>query len=272
MINYYFSLMRIKNWRAYLLISILGFLLSFGYTNDIIKITAFFIAVSLYLGFSFSINECFDTSEDRLKGTKNPIALGKIKFEHGLCFSGILAILGLSLAAVFGMNAFLFYLTMILLSLAYSSKPLRLKSRFILDLLSHGLFFGAFLFIFPFIVFSKAINIIHYLIMLVIFYFSIILELRNHISDFDYDRRAGLKTSACVLGKDKSIKVLRFLFMLYPLSLLPIFLLTNLYYLFFVLASTLYLLLFLFKDRYIIIDIYTNISLFLIMLKLVVIR
>lgn len=75
---------------------------------------------------------------------------------------------------------------MVLLSGAYSAPLLRLKSIPIMDLLSHSLFFGALLYLFGF---SSAGNINFQAIFLAAStsLYSIILEMRNHLEDYEAD-------------------------------------------------------------------------------------
>jgi len=264
----YFNLLRIKNWRGYFLIALLGFVISEGFLFSLRDIFIFFAIVLLLLGSGFSVNDCFDTKEDELdKDKKNPIVLKEITFRSGLSFSIFLAILGLSLSTIFGLEAFLFYLIATLLAFFYSSPPLRLKSRPLFDLVSHGLFAGALIFLIPILIFVKDLTSFHYLIAFSIFYFSVVLELRNHIEDYETDKKADLKTTVCVLGLENSEKLLRYLAILYPLTLFPIFLLIYRQYLLLFLIFTLtFFFLLLFKKNYKIVknyrimDIYANLS------------
>jgi 4-hydroxybenzoate polyprenyltransferase len=264
-LEFYFKLLRIKDWRGYFLITTLGFVISKGFLFPIRDIIIFYTLSFFLLAFGFSINDCFDTKEDRLdKDKKNPIALKKISLRNGLIFSILLAVLGLALSTVFGMKVFLFCLMSILIGFFYSSPPLRMKSRPWFDLISHGLFAGALLFLIPVLIFSKELTKFHCLIALSIFYFSVILELRNHIEDYEIDKEAGLNTTVVFLGREKSEKLLRYLAVFYPLTLFPIFLFYQQFFLLFSILTVIFLFLFQKKDHkikdYKIIDVYANLS------------
>ena len=264
-LEFYFKLLRIKDWRGYFLIATLGFVISKGFLFPVRDIIIFYALSFLLLAFGFSINDCFDTKEDRLdKDKKNPIALKKISFRSGLIFSILLAVLGLALSTIFGMKVFLFCLVSILIGFFYSSPPLRMKSRPWFDLISHGLFAGALLFLIPVLIFSKELTKFHYLIALSIFYFSVTLELRNHIEDYEIDKEAGLNTTVVFLGREKSEKLLRYLAVFYPLTLFPIFFFYQQFFLLFSILTVIFLFLFQknhhrIKD-YRIIDVYANLS------------
>jgi len=255
----YFRLLRISGWKGYLLFVFLGFLLSGEFLNSFFDIFLFFLTIALYLGFSFSINECFDTEEDKLSEfKKNPIARGEIDYKKAFVFSLSLAFLGMALSLYFGINYFLFYFTTIILSFFYSAPPLRFKNRFLFDIFSHGLFFGSFLFFLPFFTFNSGINNIYYLFGLSIFCYSLIFEMKNQISDYESDKKAGLKTTACVLGLKKSKKLYAFLFLIFPVILFPVFWQVGLLIEFLFLATAFYLVFALRKDKYRIFNIFAT--------------
>lgn len=255
----YLTLLRIRNWRGYFLIATFGFIISEGFLHPFTEIFVFYLMTFLYLGFSFSINNYFDVKEDKLNiSKKNPVATGELSSKNALLFSAILTVSGIILSAFFGPKVFLFYLVLTLLSLFYSSPPLRFKSRFLLDIISHGLFFGVLLILLPLIIFNFELTQFHYLIGFSIFYFSVILELRNHLEDYESDKKAGLKTTVCVLGLKRSEKLVKFLAMLFPVILSSIFLFRQ--FPVFLLLTTLFYLTFLIKKNYRILDIYANMA------------
>jgi lycopene elongase/hydratase (dihydrobisanhydrobacterioruberin-forming) len=220
MLNGYVRSMRLKGCLGFSLFAILGFILAQGYSASILNILAFSMMIFLYLAFSFSINACFDIKEDKLKGTKkNPIATGDLSFRNALFFSIALPIIGVIISTFFGYKVFGFYVALTILSFFYSSPPIRLKSRFILDIASHGLFFGSMLFVFPFIFFNANITLFHYLIAFSLFYLSIILELRNHIKDYPSDMKAKLKTTVCILNRERSLKINYSLVIAFPMTI-----------------------------------------------------
>jgi 4-hydroxybenzoate polyprenyltransferase len=221
----YFKLLRIPDWGGYFLMGVLGFVLSHGFLSPLSDIFLFFAMFVLFLGLGFSVNEYFDLEEDGYNKTKTNILLEKqITLKKGLIFSIFLGVLGLILSIKFGWNVFLFCLVGLLIGFFYSARPFRFKSRPFLDLVSHGLFAGVFLFLLPFLVFDSAITLVHRFVAFSIFYLSLTLELRNHLEDYEADKKAGVNTSVCFIGYNKSEKLLRFLVFLYPLVLLPIFL------------------------------------------------
>jgi len=220
----YTKLLRISDARGYFLLALFGFLLAKGFLFPFKDITFFWAIVFLVAGFGFSINDCFDQREDKLDKTKkNPIVLKEIGFRRALTFSLLLAFFGLFLSSLYGLAVFLLCLASIVLTLFYSSPPLRWKSKPPFDLISHGFFGGPLIFFLPLLFFKTQLNPFYYLIAFSAFYFSVFLELRNEDEDYQTDKIAGLKTTAHILGKQITEKLLRFSAIFYPFFLFLIF-------------------------------------------------
>ncbi|MHC1582529.1 MAG: prenyltransferase [Candidatus Syntropharchaeia archaeon] len=223
-ISHYYKNMRVTDWRGYVGIAIFG--LIFGGFPDLSTATVFLLTSCLYLAFSFSVNNCFDARCDLKKPDKNPIASGKMSFGEGFLFSISFAFLGIISSYIwFERSSFIIYLSMIFLSFFYSAPPLRFKNRPIIDILSHGSFFGFLLFLYGISVASPENNIMNHTLILVcvsIFVYSMVFELINHLEDFDEDLSSGMRTTACWLGKDHTKKLLKFLFLIHWFLLMAI--------------------------------------------------
>ncbi|MHA2322607.1 MAG: UbiA family prenyltransferase, partial [Candidatus Thorarchaeota archaeon] len=174
-----------------------------------------------------------------------PIATEEIDQKNAIRFSLALGITGLLLSTWFGLMIFIYQLTLTGLSYLYSAPPLRLKSRYPFDILSHGFFFGALILLFPVIVFGPITNAV-LLLTVSVFFLSILIELWNHISDYESDMKAMLKTTVCVLGLERSVKIAMVLSLLFPVTLFP-FYYGNGYLFLFIFATTVYSLLFYWK-------------------------
>ncbi len=267
----YFQLLRVKDWYPCFFIAVLAFIISKGYTSSFTKILLFYLMILFSLGFSFSINNCFDVKEDKLKKSKkNPVATGDLKFKNSVLFSALFAILGVISSIFFGLKIFLFYIGLLLLSLFYSLPPLRFKSRFLLDIISHGLFGGALLFLFSLIIFGAKMVLFYYIVAFSTFCISVTWELRNHLKDYESDNKAGLKTTVCILSKKKSEKLLELMTILYSASLFTIFLFQRLFLLVFLIATLIFYLTFLTKKEYKLLDVYTHICYGLVMIMVII--
>jgi 4-hydroxybenzoate polyprenyltransferase len=219
----YIKLVRLKAWYAFFLLAFLGFVISGGVVTNPLDILVFILMISAYVGFSFAINDCFDVEEDRLKESRNnPVASGEITRRRGLTLSSSLALLGILLSGWFGFTVFVYFTCLTLLSLFYSVPPLRFKTRYPLDILSHGLFFGSLIVILPALFFGSITSGV-ILVGVSIFILSITIELWNHITDFESDSSAQVRTTAFVLGLERSEKVARIFGMIIPITILPLF-------------------------------------------------
>lgn len=214
--NPYLKLLRIEGW-AYSYMAIIGLVLAGGLLHPAWEILIFMTMIFAYLGFCFAINQSSDVEEDILnKCKKNPVAMGELSKKNALVFTAAVAALGVVLSAYFGVKMVLFYALFLFLGFFYSWPPVRLKSRFLLDVLSHGLFFGVGLFLMPFIAFEGIFGPESYGIAVAIFYHSIIRQLQNHIWDYEGDKKANLRTTACVLGKGTTEKIVTAMVVLFP--------------------------------------------------------
>jgi len=225
---YYFYNIRVFDWRAYIGIAFLGFVrnVEAASSNTLIyRVLQFTITIILYLAFTFSINNCFDIRCDAHKVTKtkrNPIAAGHITFREGLILSLSMAFTGLVLSYLwFDENCFLLYFMMYLLGGAYSAPPLRLKSVPLMDLLSHSLFFGALLYLYGLLV-NGSIGLPAISLAASVSLYSIILELRNHLEDYEADLDSETRTTVCWIGYSRSRKLLRDLIIVHYIFLIVI--------------------------------------------------
>jgi len=136
---------RILDGKGYVFIAIFGYLLASGFRVETI-LPIFLFVVILYVAFAFAINNCYDMDTDsmsRTKREKNLIASGKLSLREGKLFSYVLAFSGFLLTALIFPHGLVIYVSMLILSYFYSAPP-RLKGIPVADMLSHGLFFGAF--------------------------------------------------------------------------------------------------------------------------------
>jgi 4-hydroxybenzoate polyprenyltransferase len=218
---------RVQDWRAYVGITFLGFIQNLnGSLSSLVNVfLKFMITIILYLAFTFSINNCFDVgcdihNNEKLK--KNSVADGSISFKVGLIFSLSIAFIGLaSVYLCFKIDQVILYSLLVFLGGAYSAPPIRFKSIPLIDLLSHGLFFGILLYFYGASITGR-LNTQSTFLGISIFLYSIILEMRNHLKDFKADVTSGTKTTVCWLGYVKAEKILEMLLIIHCLFLIVI--------------------------------------------------
>ena len=190
--------------RAY--IALIGFALLMNWrSTEVYELVTAFLAGVLFVWYAFSINNCFDVDTDSknpVKVKKNPIASGELSFRAGLMISALLASVGLGLALTTKGWAFAVYAAMLLLATLYSAPP-RLKARPLVDVLSHGLFFGSLPFLYGALI-DGNLSGVEILLAIGITLYSFALELRNHLGDYESDLMVGLKTTPIAIGKARS--------------------------------------------------------------------
>jgi 4-hydroxybenzoate polyprenyltransferase len=139
---------------------------------------------------------------------KNQIALGNITKGKASLFSLILLFLSVLFFYLEGglLPAF-FAVAIFIAGWAYSAPPIKLKNRFVWDLIVHGLFWGSFLFLWGFWMRSfSSLNTVFPLLIL-LFLTSVLSELHNYFEDYYGDKEAGNLTSVVRLGLKKSFYV-----------------------------------------------------------------
>jgi len=213
---------RVRDWTGYLLISALGYFLGaslIGWTDYITFLTVV-VTSSLFLAFAFLINNCYDIKSDVNQSTKlskNPIASGKMSQDEGIVLSCCLAGLGL-IIALSGLDLLskVVYVFLITWGGTYSVPPVRLKGVPVVDVVSHGLALGSGLFLYGFLAASGgSMTLQGFLVAISLFVYSMILEVRNHISDLEADLISSTRTTVCWLGKRKSEQMLSLLTLLH---------------------------------------------------------
>ena len=222
----------LKNCRFHLMAPYINaFVVSFGFlsTSELGSFSPFdtalvFLFSVLHTGAIYSLNNVYDVETDKMQvsvekgygrwnlSVKNQVALGNISRRKAYSFSAIL----------FCMSALFFYLKGGLLpaflataifvwAWAYSAPPLKLKNRFLLDLVLHGLFWGSLLFLMGF--FMKSIDSLFSATpsLILLFLTSVLWELHNYFEDYHADKESGNLTSVVRLGLKRSFYVYLFL-------------------------------------------------------------
>ncbi len=149
-ITSYLKMMRIWDWiRFYTFFPIVGAFLACGISPNLILVCAVFFCVIAY---GFVINNYFDVEIDKKHKKKveldtNPLACNRVTNRGTLLLSAVLVAVPALLSAMMDTSGFLFTLLSILVLTLYSAKPVRLKDRFLVDIISHGMMFGGFPFL-----------------------------------------------------------------------------------------------------------------------------
>ena len=148
-LNEYLKMLRVKEWiKFFAPIPLIGAILAPATPFVLISVGVIFFCV---IAFGFVVNNYFDIEID-LKNTKkvsrgnNPLSSGRVTKRGTFALMCLLLATAIILACFLspGISGVLFTLLCISLLTLYSVNHIRLKERFIVDILTHGLMFGLF--------------------------------------------------------------------------------------------------------------------------------
>ena len=145
----YLKMLRVREWiKFFALIPLIGAILAPATPFALISVGVIFFCV---IAFGFVVNNYFDVEID-LRNTKkvrrgnNPLSSGRVTKRGTFALMCVLLAIAITLACFLspGISGVLFTLLCISLLTLYSVSHIRLKERFIVDILTHGLMFGLF--------------------------------------------------------------------------------------------------------------------------------
>lgn len=158
----------------------------------------------LAISFAFAINEVEDWQDDKHDPHhNNPISKKLISRKTAILEALSAALISLILFSLINSAATTIGLTIIILSFLYSFKPIRLKSKPWLDLLSHSLMLSGLIFASSYISLSERIDVALPPLAAVIL-FSVYGQFYNQIRDFKEDKRVKIKNTTILLGVESA--------------------------------------------------------------------
>jgi len=216
----YIRLIRPLGWLPYLSPFAVGFALGITSSSNLFHVIFSFIAFCCCGSFCFTINAITDKDTDRFHDGKSkdinltyqPIVTGEITEKQALILSMIFLFFSLFFAWLINILFFLLTLIINAFGCMYSMPPTRLKAKPIGDILCNTIV-GGIIFLAGLSIGGK--NMIPLLIM-VAFLSPPVYYIPTVITDYKFDKKAKLKTSAIFYGPKKILRVI------YPLSALVI--------------------------------------------------
>ncbi len=212
----YFRLLRPVAWITFLLPFSIGF--GLGATSDIILLQVLFsfIAFSSWMSFSFILNALADKNVDKLHDGRSKdmnlayqsIVTGEISEKNAIFISILFLIV--SIVFAFFVNTLFFFLILIVdvVGYIYSIPPLRFKAKPIGDILCNAAAGG--------LIFIAGLSIgggnMHPLIIFGAFVMTTIFYIPTIVTDYEFDKKANLRTSAVYFSPKK------LLWAMYPLT------------------------------------------------------
>lgn len=190
----YLKMLRVKEWiKFFAPIPLIGAILAHATPFVLISVGVIFFCV---IAFGFVVNNYFDVEID-LRNTKkvrrgnNPLSSGRVTKRGTFALMCVLLAIAIALACVLspGINGVLFTLLSISLLTLYSVNHIRLKERFIVDILTHGLMFGLFPVLAGFTLAGGDLNLNTHILLIAALFMIIGCEslLTHQINDYEED-------------------------------------------------------------------------------------
>jgi len=186
----YLGMMRVKEWITFFIfIPLIGAFLAGATPYILILVGLIFFCV---IGYGFVINNYYDLEIDRqntkkVRYNKNPIAAGKVTKRGTYLLMALLLTIPTAVSYLLTITGFLFTLLSIVFLTLYSIRYIRLKERFIVDLITHGLMFGFFPFLAGFTLAGGSLNMLTILIAFLSLILGCIALLTHQINDYEED-------------------------------------------------------------------------------------
>ncbi len=204
----YLRMMRIGDWvKFYPIIPIIGAMLAGATAEQLLLIWLIYFAL---IGYAFVVNNYYDVEIDRLhrgkaESNKNPLAYGTIS-RRGVQVTMLLLVGVAFLSLGFYLLGFSLVLLNLLLVTAYSGGP-RLKDVPILDIVTHGLMFGALPFLAGFALVQGKVTSDALLLAALPFLLGCEALIAHQVMEYEMDVE-GTKTTVTRLGKWKGLLLL----------------------------------------------------------------
>ncbi len=164
----------------------------------------------LLLVFAFMINDIADSKDDRKDGEKakrNPVSAGRISRQDALVATYVIGFFGVMLSVLINFSVGFIGLLILVFGFIYSMEPIRLKSRRITDVISHGLFLAALQILFFGAMPGGKLDAVTWIMALGVFIYSMGGDLYNEVRDFQVDQKAGITNTADMIGKKNANRI-----------------------------------------------------------------
>ena len=183
-------MLRVKEWiKFFTLIPLIGAILADATSSALILVGIIFFCV---IGYGFVINNYFDVEIDKrntkkVRMGKNPLSAGKVTKKETLVLMSVLLVIPIALSCFLTLTGILFTVLSISFLTLYSVKYIRLKERFIIDIITHGMMFGLFPFLAGFTLAGGNLNTLTLLIASLFMIIACEALLTHQINDYGED-------------------------------------------------------------------------------------
>jgi len=161
------------------------------------KTAIIFCANLLLTAFGYAFNDIEDADfdyHDREKRNRNLIASSMITKKHGYIYCAILVTTGLFLLSFINSSVFIMGVILVIVGFFYSWNGYKLKSKPLIDLLSHVIFLGEMQFLITYLAF-RPLEMLVVPFLMIIVPFSVMNEILQGIRDFEIDRSTNIENT-----------------------------------------------------------------------------
>lgn len=203
------AIIKLTRWREFVLFTTiltwLGGLAAYQVHDARLDMRLFAVLIAnlAAVAYAFMVNEIEDSDDDAhdpARGARNAVTSGEITPQMAWRVALVTALVAIVFYALCGLVPFLIGLLTVILAHLYSWKPVRLKARPLVDILSHALMLSMLLFLAPYYIYADEIGEL-WVLAAGTFLISAYGQLYNQARDYEADRAAGLHNSASILGK-----------------------------------------------------------------------
>ena len=215
----YIKLSRVTSWGPYLLPFSIGAAYACSFYSDlgVVKLMFALISISSSLSFCFALNFYTDRDVDRLHDGLNkdinlkqqPMLINQTpdkKFKYFLMLILLMSLFGFFVNFFFGI---IIVLNTIILGILYSWPPFRLKARPVGDIGCNVISGSILMFLAGMNL--QDLHIANNFILFASIIFGTLLYLPTVIADYEFDRKAGLNTTAVYFGIKATYRFYKFL-------------------------------------------------------------
>jgi 4-hydroxybenzoate polyprenyltransferase len=199
------GLIRLTRYKEYPFFVIITSLLGAAAAHGVLgwKLIGVLIANILAVAFAFMINDVEDAPEDSLdpaKVKRNPVSAADLSARTGRLASFCVAVAAALLYAFLGIWPLITGVICLIIAYFYSWRRVRLKSRPIADLVSHGLMLAGLQFLAAYFTFEPVPFLRWVYPFMFVVGFSLYGEIFNELRDLAGDKQAGIKHTANLIG------------------------------------------------------------------------